>query len=253
MSARAAAVVVGAGERNGIGGAVAACAAANGLPVFVAGRTAAKIERCAQAINDDGGDAIPVVCDSTSAEDIAALFGHVKDAGYTPRLVVYNTGRNIPAPFLQNSTELLRGHWQRCAVGGLMVGQAAIKAMLAAPNDDGHHGTLIYTGASASLRGKPQFAGFSAAKAGLRTLAQSAAREFGPQGIHVAHLVIDGLVNGDVVQSLDAGIGKLLLRQKGADGTLSPDEVAQNFWMLHQQPRSAWTHELDVRPYSEGF
>lgn len=249
-----AALVVGAGERNGIGGAVAAHAAREGMHVFVAGRTREKIERCARSIEAEGGLATAIVCDSTREDDMAALFAAIDDVGLPLRLAVYNTGRNIPAPFMQNTPELLRGHWQRCAVGGLMLGQAAIKAMLAAPDaDSGHHGTVIFTGASASLRGKPLFAGFSAAKAGLRALAQSAAREFGPMGIHVAHIVIDGLVDGDVVQGLDAGIGKLLLRRKGADGALQPDDVAKAFWMLHQQHRSAWTHELDLRPYAEGF
>lgn len=248
------AVVVGAGERKGIGGAVAAHAAREGMHVFVAGRTREKIERCAAAIEREGGAATPVVCDSTSADDIAALFATIATAGLPLRLAVYNTGRNVPAPFMQSTAELLRGHWRRCAVGGLMVGQAAIKAMLADPDDlSSHHGTVIFTGASASLRGRPLFAGFSAAKAGLRALAQSAAREFGPQGIHVAHVVIDGLVDGDVVQGLDAGIGKLLLRRKGEDGALQPDDVAKTFWMVHQQHRSAWTHELDLRPYAEGF
>ena len=251
---QSAAVVVGAGERNGIGGAVAAKAAREGLHVFVAGRTREKIDRCARSIEAEGGTATPVACDSTSADDIAALFETIASAGLPLRLAVYNTGRNIPAPFMQNSAELLRGHWKRCAVGGLMVGQAAIQAMLAEPDAArGHHGTVIFTGASASLRGKPLFAGFSAAKAGLRALAQSAAREFGPKGIHVAHIVIDGLVDGDVVQGLDAGIGKLLLRLKGQDGALQPDDVAKAFWLLHQQHRSAWTHELDLRPYAEGF
>lgn len=251
---QAAAVVVGAGERNGIGGAVAAKAAREGLHVFVAGRTQAKIERCARNIEDDGGQATAVVCDSTRSEDMAALFSAIAASELPLRLAVYNTGRNIPAPFMQTTPELLRGHWRRCALGGLMLGQSAIKAMLATPDaDSGHHGTVIFTGASASLRGKPLFAGFSAAKAGLRALAQSAAREFGPQGIHVAHIVIDGLVDGDVVQGLDAGIGKLLLRRKGADGALQPDDVAKAFWMLHRQHRSAWTHELDLRPFAEGF
>ena len=233
---------------------MAAHAARTGMQVFVAGRTREKIDRCARAIEAEGGLAVPVVCDSTCADDIAALFDTVRSSGLPLRLAVYNTGRNIPAPFMQTSAELLRGHWKRCAVGGLMVGQAAIRAMLADPDEDsGHHGTLIYTGASASLRGKPLFAGFSAAKAGLRALAQSAAREFGPKGIHVAHIVIDGLVDGAVVQGLDAGLGKLILRRKGQDGALQPDDVAKAFWMLHQQHRSAWTHELDLRPHAEAF
>ena len=97
------------------------------------------------------------------------------------------------------------------------------------------------------------FAGFSAAKAGLRAMAQSMAREFGPQGVHISHVLIDGIVNGAIVQQLGLGLGKFMLNRKGVDGGLVPDEIAKAFWMLHQQPANAWTHELDLRPFKESF
>lgn len=245
------AVVVGAGSRQGIGGAVAAQLAAQGLHVFIAGRTAAKLDALVAEIQAHGGQATAVVTDSTNATAVTALFDQVHASGAALRVVVYNTGRNLPAPFLDANLRLITGHWRRCVLGGLLVGQAAAKHMLAQTGV--HKGTIIYTGASASLRGKPQFAAFASAKAGLRALTQSMAKELGPQGIHVGHIVIDGLVGGDVVKRFGKGLGKLLLKQKGQDGALVPDEVAKSFWMLHQQDVTAWTYELDLRPFKEAF
>lgn len=253
MTEPAAAVVIGVGARQGIGAAVAVRAAAQGMQVFVAGRTQEKLDAIVADIEAAGGSATAVVTDSTRAEDIDHLFQQVADAGFPLRLTVYNTGRNIPAPFMESDERLFHGHWKRCVLGAMLSGQAAIRQMLKQGEIDGQRGTIIYTGASASLRGKPLFAGFASAKAGLRAMAQSMAREFGPQGIHVGHIVIDGIVEGDIVRSVGGGLGKLMLRNKGEDGALLPDEVAKAFWMLHRQPRSAWTHELDLRPHGEPF
>lgn len=246
------AIVVGAGERQGIGGAVAALMAQQGLHVFIAGRTETKLRALAETITAEGGEVSIVVTDSTKPADVSALFEQALSSGGDIRFVLYNTGRNLPAPFVDSSDRLIEGHWRRCVLGGMLVGQAAIPVMLKQADQGRGKGTIIYTGASASLRGKPLFAGFSAAKAGLRNMAQSMAREFGPQGVHIGHIVIDGLVNGAVVRSVGP-IGKLLLRQKGDDGALLPDEVAQSFLTMHQQPKTAWTHELDLRPYKESF
>ena len=168
------------------------------------------------------------------------------------RFVVYNTGRNLPAALLDSDQRLIEGHWRRCVLGGMLVGQAAVRQMLDQPEEGGQRGTIIYTGASASMRGKPMFAAFASAKAAARAMAQSMAREFGPKGVHVGHIVIDGLVDGAIVRSF-GGLGKLLLRNKGENGALHPDEVAQAFWMLHQQQPTAWTQEMDLRPYKEVF
>ncbi len=247
------AVIVGVGARAGIGAAIAEHAAGEGLHVYLAGRTQQKLDAVADAIRQAGGTATPVICDSTQERDVQALFAQVADSGAALRLVVYNVGRNIPAPFLQSDAQLIEGHWRRCVLGGLLVGQAAVRLMLEQEPLNGQLGTVLYTGASASMRGKPMFAAFAAAKAGLRNLAQSMARELGPQGIHVAHVVIDGVVDGEIVRSFGGGVGRLLLNRKGADGSLQPSEVAENFWAVHQQHRSAWSHELDLRPYRESF
>ncbi|MDX1496760.1 MAG: SDR family NAD(P)-dependent oxidoreductase [Salinisphaeraceae bacterium] len=245
------AVVIGVGAREGIGAAVAIKAAQEGLHVFIAGRTLEKLQVIVDLIQQQGGHATAVVADSTKADDIAALFKTVAKSGMPVQLVVYNTGRNIPSPFLESNERLFQGHWRRCVLGPTLVAQAALPLML--KQEGIHKGSLLFTGASASMRGKPLFAGFASAKAGQRALAQSLAREFSPQGIHVAHIVIDGVVEGEIVRSFGGGLGKLLLRNKGKDGALLPDEVAKNFWMVHQQAPSTWTQELDLRPYKESF
>lgn len=247
------AVVVGVGARLGIGAAVAVKAAEAGMHVLLAGRTLEKLSALADDINQNtAGQATVVVTDSTEQADIQRLFAKVDELHGELRFVLYNTGRNLPAPFMESTERLIEGHWRRCVLGGMLVGQAAVKRMLEQSQMDTGKGTIIYTGASASLRGKPLFAGFSAAKAGVRMMAQAMAREFGPQGVHVGHIVIDGLVDGAVVRSVGP-LGKYLLRQKGDDGALKPDEVAKAFLMLHQQKQSAWMHELDLRPYKEAF
>ena len=136
----------------------------------------------------------------------------------------------------------LEGMWRVNALAGFFFAKAALEAML--PRQ---RGVLIFTGASASLRGRAKFGGFAQAKAALRALAQSAAREFGPQGIHVAHVVVDGAIDGDRINTFLPG----LKAQRGPDGLLDPDAIAENFWQLYRQPRSAWTHEIDVRPWVE--
>lgn len=247
------AVILGVGARNGIGGATALLAARNGLHVFLGGRTREKLEAVADEIRATGGAATAVPCDVESETDIGQFFEVVDGHGAPLSFMLYNVGRNIPAPFLQSDTELISGHWRRCVLGGTLAGQHAVRRMLGQDPQSGSRGTILYTGASASLRGKPLFAGFASAKAGLRAMAQSMAREFGPQGIHVAHAVIDGVVDGEIVRSIGGVLGRAALRRKGEDGALQPEEIARSFWALHQQHRSAWTQEIDLRPWKESF
>ena len=239
-----AALIFGVGAPAGIGAAVARRASEGGLAVFVCGRSADKLERTATAIRESGGQATAVVADASDAEQIAAAFRQVDQAGFALELVVHNVGSNRPAPFLQIKAEQLERSWRADCLSGFFVGQQAIKAMQ--PNG---RGSVIFTGASASLRGKAGFAEFAMSKAGLRSLAQSMARDFGPKGIHVAHVVIDGMVNGDRLRRLAPD----LLDRQGLDGALSPDAIATCYWRLHQQHRSAWTHELDLRPFAENW
>lgn len=248
------AVIVGVGARQGIGASTAIKAAKEGLHVFIAGRTAEKLDLIVEEITRSGGKATAVIMDCTKEDDINSLFQRLEQSDTTLKLTVYNTGRNLPAPFMEHDERIIEDHWKRCVLGSMLVGQAAIRLMLKQneANDSNQLGSILYTGASASLRGKPLFSGFAAAKAGLRMMAQSMAREFGPRGIHVAHIVIDGVVDGALIRSVK-GIGNFALKQKGEDGALLPDEIAKTFWMLHEQAPSAWTHELDLRPFKENF
>lgn len=234
MDRTAAAVVFGVGPVDGIGGAVVRKAAAEGLPVFAAGRNKEKL----QEVQDAVASVIPVVTDVTRQDEVRRVFDTVAAHNCRPDLVVFNAGGNWPKPFLDITQDFMEAMWRQGPLAGLFVGQEAVIRGA---------GTVIFTGASASLRGKPMFAAFASAKAGLRAVAQSMAREFGPQGIHVAHVVIDGAVNGERVRTLLPGY----LESKGEDAGLSPDAIAQTYWMLYKQPRSAWTHELELRPYAE--
>lgn len=244
-----AAVVIGAGARNGIGGALCARFAAAGLQVYAAGRSAEKLEPLVAGIRQGGGNATAVTCDATQPQQVKALFDRVAADGRVPELVVFNASeRNLPKGFLEMTPDYVEQMWRVCCFGGFVVGQEAIRRMLPQKR-----GTVIFTGASASMRGRAKFGGFAAAKAGLRIFAQAMAREFGPEGIHVAHVVVDGVVDGERANKFGFGVGKAYLLSKGEDGSLKPDAIAEAYWQLHRQHRSAWTHELDLRPYKEEF
>jgi NAD(P)-dependent dehydrogenase (short-subunit alcohol dehydrogenase family) len=194
-----------------------------------------------EAITAGGGSARAHDCDATDPAQVAAVFAAVAAAGQVPELVVFNVGGNWPKAFLDITPDFLETMWRQGPLAGLLVGQAAVAAMQA------RGGTIIFTGASASLRGKPMFAAFASAKAGLRAIAQSMAREFGPAGLHVAHVVIDGVVDGDRVRGFLPGY----IEGKGADAALDPAAIAETYWQIHGQPRNAWTHELELRPFAE--
>ena len=159
-------------------------------------------------------------------------------------VAVHNAGSNRPAPFLKVSAESFEQHWREHALGGFHLGQAAIPVLLANGG-----GSLIFSGASGSLRGKANFSPFAGAKAAVRNVAQSIAREYGPQGIHVGHVVIDGGIEGERLLTLRPQ----LKDERGPDGMLNIDAIAEAYWTLHHQHRSAWTLELDLRPWSETF
>jgi NAD(P)-dependent dehydrogenase (short-subunit alcohol dehydrogenase family) len=241
------AIVVGVGAEHGLGAAVARRFAAGGYHVHVAGRTAAKVEQVARTIQGRGGSAEAVAMDTTRESDVVALFDRafVPRAGFDPPdVVVYNAGNNRKLDFRELPAEQFEEFWRIGCFGGFLVGREAARRLVPLGR-----GTVLFTGASGSLRGKPGFAHFAAAKAALRMVSQSMAREFGPLGIHVAHVVIDGGIHGERLLS-----GRpQLLEQRGADGLLDIDAIAENYWHLHRQPRTAWAQELDLRPYKEPF
>lgn len=241
------AVVIGAGAERGLGAALCRRFAAGGYHVLVSGRSLEKIERVAQSIRETEGSAEAAVADAASERDVIRLFDRAMspDGGRDPAdLVAFNAGNNQRIKFAELTAEQFEDFWRIGCFAGFLAGREAARRL--APLG---RGTILFAGASASLRGKPGFAHFASAKAGLRMIAQSMAREYGPQGLHVAHVVIDGGINGDRLLSRVPG----LVEQRGEDGLLGIDAIAETYWQIHRQPRSAWTQEVDLRPYKEAF
>lgn len=236
-------LVVGVGASQGLGAAIAKRFALGGYPVVIAGRSAEKLEATAAELAAVGAKVAVAVGDASSRED-ADRFVATAQALAPLALAVHNAGSNEPTPFLKLSEERFTRHWREHALGGFQVAQAALPALLARGQ-----GSLIFTGASGSLRGKANFAPFASAKAAVRNLAQSLAREFGPQNIHVGHVVIDGGIEGQRLLSRIPDLAE----QRGPDGLLNIDAIAEAYWTLHHQHRSAWTQELDLRPWAENF
>ena len=241
------AVVVGVGAEDGLGAALSRCYAANGRHVLVAGRTLQKVETVAAAIRREGGRATAHAVDATREDDIVRLFdaAMADDADGGPAdLVTHNAGVNRKFDFRQTEASTFEDFWRQNTLSGFLVGREAARRF--APLG---RGSVFFTGASGSLRGMPGFAHFAASKAGLRMISQSMAREFGPLGLHVAHVIVDGAIDGQRVKSLFPGV----VEQLGENGTLNTDAIAETFWRLHLQHPSAWTQELDVRPFKEQF
>ena len=236
-------IVLGANASNGVGGALARRFAGEGHHVFICGRTQENVEALADEITYAGGSAQGVRADVTSADDLDALFETVRERGELSG-VLFNVGNNAIIPFEQLEAKTFEQFWRVGCLGAFLVAQRAIPILKAQGA-----GSLFFTGASGSMRGKPNFAHFASMKAGLRMLAQSLAREFGPTGVHVAHFVVDGVINGDMVRDRFGGY----LDQLGEDGSLSPDAIAEAFWYVHNQHRSVWTHEIDLRPFKENW
>lgn len=241
------AIVIGVGAQRGLGAALCRRFAAEGYHVLVAGRTPEKIEQVVRSIIETGGSAEAVPTDTTREADVVRLFDRAVSppAGREPAdLVVFNAGNNRRIDFREISAELFEEFWRVGCFGGFLVGREAARRLVPLGR-----GTVIFTGASASLRGKPGFAQFAAAKTGLRMIAQSMAREYGPHGIHVAHVVIDGGIDGERLRSRRPDS----IKQRGEDGLLNIDAIAEAYWQIHRQRPSAWTQEIDLRPFKEAF
>lgn len=235
------AIVVGVGAQAGLGAALCRRFGREGLHVLAAGRTPERLETIARAIRDAGGQATAVPCDTTVEADVVRLFDA---AGAAPALVVFNAGNNRIANLVEMEASFFEDTWRVACFGGFLVGREAARRMAPAGR-----GSVIFTGATGSMRGRPPFIAFAAAKAGLRALAQGMAREFGPQGIHVAHVIVDGGIDGERLRTAAPGF----VAAKGEGGLLEPEAIADAYWFLHAQDRTAWTHELDLRPFKEAF
>ena len=235
------AIIVGAGP--GLGAALARRFARADMNVAMAVRNVARIETLASEFSGIVHRTIAVACDATHESDVKALFERVDAELGPPGLVVYNAGAFVRKSVLDTTAEEFERCWRAGCLGGFLVGREAARAMLARNAE--HKGTIIFTGATASLRGGALFHNLAVGKFGLRALAQSMARELQPQGIHIAHVVIDGQIKGERSGHRTA--------ERGDDAVLDPAAIAETYYQLHLQPRSAWTLELELRPYAEKF
>ena len=240
---RAVAWVMGVGASLGTGAEVARRFAREGFTVAVTGRSAGRVQAIADEIKADGGRAVEAVGDAQDEAGMLEILRQLEAIGPV-EVGIYNAGNAIWGPPLTTQSADFEAMWRVGCFGGFIFGREVARVMLRRGR-----GTIIFTGASASLRGKATFAAFAAAKAGLRVVSQSFAREFGPHGIHVAHVIIDGSIDGDKI----FGVIPDIAQRKGPDGLLGTEAIADAYWYLHTQHRSAWSQEIDLRPYSESF
>jgi NAD(P)-dependent dehydrogenase (short-subunit alcohol dehydrogenase family) len=236
------ALVVGAGDATG--GAIARRFAREGLATVIVRRDAENLTELSEAIRVAGGEAHPFGVDARREEPMVELFDRVERDIGPLEAVVFNIGANVRFPIEETTARVYLKVWEMAAFAGFLTGREAARRML--PRG---RGTIIFTGATASLRGGSGFSAFAGAKFALRALAQSMARELGPKGIHVAHTIIDGAI--DTAWIAENFPQRYALKDQ--DGILNPDHIADAYWMLHTQPRDAWTHELDLRPWMETF
>ena len=237
---RGIAVVIGAGED--IGAAICRQFALAGYTVCAARRKGDQLSSLKEEIENLGADFHGFSLDARKEDDVHAFFEHIENDIGPIAVTVFNVGANVPMGIHETSSRKFYKIWEMACFAGFLVGKEATKHMLKRGK-----GTLIFTGATASVRGAANFAAFASAKHGLRALAQSMARELQPKNIHVAHVVIDAMVDTKFIRNL---LGKQL-DTMDPDAIVKPDDLAKNYLMLHQQPRNAWTFELDVRPFSE--
>jgi NAD(P)-dependent dehydrogenase (short-subunit alcohol dehydrogenase family) len=234
------ALVIGAGDSTG--GAIARRFAAGGLTACMTRRSADKLEPLIQQIQAAGGRAHGFGSDARKEEEVIALVERIEREIGPIEVLVFNIGANVPSSILDETARKYFKVWEMACFGGFLNGREVARRMAAR-----QRGTIIFTGATASLRGSAHFAAFAGAKHALRALAQSMARELGPLGIHVAHVVVDGAIDTEFIRSNFPE----RYATKAEDGILDPDHIAENYWHLHRQPRDAWTFELDLRPWNE--
>ncbi len=237
------AVVIGVGPQAGLGARLAERFASLGLHVFVAGRTQSQLDTVVHSIATNDGTATAVVADATVESDVVALFDRADAAGDGDiDVAIYNAGNNTPGKIVDMTASYFEQSWRVGCFGGFLFGREAVRRMRVQGR-----GTLLFTGASASLRGRANFGAFNAAKGALRNLAQAMAKEYGPEHIHVGHVVIDGPIGGDkIIKGFPEYANKL-----GEQGLINLEGIVDAFQYLYKQPRSAWSFEVDVRTSQE--
>ena len=240
MSDKKAVLVIGAGDATG--GAIARRFAREGYIACVTRRTADKLQPLVDSIQAEGGQAFGFASDARKEADMTALVATIESEIAPIEVAVFNIGANVRFGILDTTERVYRKVWEMAALAGFLTGREAARVML--PRG---RGSIFFTGATASLRGSAGFSAFAGAKHALRALAQSMARELGPRGIHVAHLVIDGAIDTEFI----ARNFPERYARKADEGILSPDAIAEAYWQLHCQPRNAWTFEQDLRPWME--
>lgn len=236
------ALVIGAGDA--LGGAIARRFAREGYVAVGVRRQQDKLTALVEAIEAEGGKAFGFGCDARKEEEVIALYDRIEAEIGPIEVCVFNIGANVRFSISDTTARVYFKVWEMACFAGFLTGREAARRM-----EPRGRGTILFTGATASVRGREGFSAFSGAKHALRALAQSMARELGPKGIHVAHTLIDGPID---TQWIAENFPESYAR-KAQDGILDPDHIADNYWHLHSQPRDSWTHELDLRPWSESW
>ena len=242
MSDRKAILVIGAGDATGA--AVARRFAREGYVACVTRRSEEKLAPLVERIRAEGGEAHGFGSDARKEEEMVALVDRIERDIAPIEVAVFNVGANVRFDVTETTSRIYFKVWEMACFGGFLMGREVARRML--PRG---RGTIIFTGATASLRGRAGFSAFAGAKHGLRALAQSMARELGPRGIHVAHPIIDGAIDTDFIRTTFPD----LYARKEEGGILDPEHIAEAYWQLHLQPRDAWTHEMDLRPWTESW
>lgn len=234
------ALVIGAGDATG--GEIAKRFAQGGYITCMTRRNVDKLQPLIQDIEQSGGQAFGFASDARKEDQVIALVEKIETEIGPIEVMVFNIGANVPCSILEETAQKYFKIWEMACFSAFLTGREVAKRMVTR-----ERGTIIFTGATAGMRGSAYFAAFAGAKHALRALAQSMARELGPRNIHVAHVVIDGAIDTDFIQSSFPA----MYAKKEQDGILNPTHIAENYWHIAHQPRDAWTHELDLRPWME--
>ena len=239
---RTACLVIGAGDATG--GAIAKRFAKEGMIAVPVRRKLEHLDKLTMEIKGEGGEVVPIGCDARDEDQMIALFDRIEREIAPLEVVVFNIGANVRFPFEEIEVRKFIKIWELACFAGFLTLREAVRRMT--PRGKG---TILVTGASASMKGFAGGAAFASAKFGLRGMTQSLAREVSSKGIHVAHIAIDGAIDTEFIREF----WPQAYAKKDEDGILNPEHIAENYWNIHKQPRDAWTHEMDLRPWIESF